>query len=492
MAPLRSGGKHTFRSAGLEVTPRGPEMADLTSMSAAAMARAIREKRVSSVELVQARLRRIEKVNPKLNAVVAFASDALDRAKTADKAVAGRWRMGPLHGVPMTIKDALETEGVVSTGGTLGRARYVPATDATAVARMRQAGAILLGKTNLPEASCGFESDNLVYGRANNPYDVRRTPGGSSGGEAAIIAAGGSPIGLGSDAGGSIRVPAHYCGIAGLKPTSGRVPRTGHWPRFSGLLDSWNQVGPMARYVEDLALVLPIISGPDWIDPHIVPIPLGDPKRVKLGNLRVAVFTENGTMTASRETQSAVKKAADALAAIECKVEHKVPAAIHDTHEIIVSIWQADGGAGVRAAVKAAGTTKVHAFIADVFNFTDTRPISAAKLGSLLVRLDEFRSRMLSFMKDYDAIVCPASALPAMRHGATFDRENFPAFTHTQTFNLTGWPSAVVRGGASKEGLPINVQVVAKPWREDVTLAVAAHLEAALGGWIPPDVGDSA
>src|SRR3954447_8582189 len=200
----------------------------ITSASAGELAEAIRAKKLSSKAVVEAHLERIAKVNPKLNAVVQLTAEAARKeADEADAALARGDIKGPLHGIPITIKDTLETAGVICTGGTKGRASFVPKADGTAVARLRAAGGIILGKTNVPELAAAAESDNLVYGRTNNPYDLARTPGGSTGGEAAIIAAGGSPLGLGTDAGGSIRIPAHYCGLAAIKPTSGRVPRTG-------------------------------------------------------------------------------------------------------------------------------------------------------------------------------------------------------------------------------------------------------------------------
>ena len=268
-------------------------MDDLIYESATAIAKAIRDKRVSAVEVVEAHLRRIEALNPKLNAVVHLVrARALAEARAADQALARGEIRGPLHGVPMMIKDSLDTAGVVSTGGTKGRTAFVPEHDATVVARLRAVGAILLGKTNTPELTLAAETDNLVYGRTSNPYDLSRTPGGSSGGAGAIIAVGGSPLDIGSYTGGSIRLPAHFCGIAGIKPTSGRVPRTGHIVPFGmGAVDALTQNGPMARYVEDLALTLPIIAGIDWRDPAIVPMPLDDPYTVEVKGLRVAMHT---------------------------------------------------------------------------------------------------------------------------------------------------------------------------------------------------------
>ncbi|MBM3945691.1 MAG: amidase, partial [SAR202 cluster bacterium] len=271
-------------------------MKDIIYSSATEIARAIREKEISSEDAVDAHLKRIAVVNPKLNAVV-WQEDGYIKRQEARKRDTDLMRgevRGPLHGVPITIKDAFEAAGMPSTGGTKGRANYIPEKDATIVARLKAAGAVILGRTNTPEISFGVECSNVVYGRTNNPWDVNRTPGGSSGGEAAIIAAGGSPFGIGSDMGGSIRWPAHCTGIAGMKPTTGRIPRTGHWPSFGGLFAYLTQPGPMAHTVEDIALGLNIMSGPDYIDPTTVPMPLRDYKRVNLKSLRVAFHTDNG------------------------------------------------------------------------------------------------------------------------------------------------------------------------------------------------------
>ena len=244
-------------------------MGNIIYASAKSMAQAVRDKEVSAVELVEAHLGRIEEVNSALNAVVQLAAErARAEAVEADAALARGESKGALHGVPFTLKDSIDTEGIITTGGTLGRKDFVPDADATVTARLRAAGGILLGKTNTPELTYAGETDNLVYGRTNNPFDLSRAPGGSSGGAGAIVCCGGAAFDIGSDTGGSVRGPAHYCGITGIKPNSGRVPRTGHIvPHSFGAVDSLTQNGPMARYVEDLALILPIISGPDWNDP---------------------------------------------------------------------------------------------------------------------------------------------------------------------------------------------------------------------------------
>jgi amidase len=352
------------------------------------------------------------------------------------------------------------------------------------VKRLREAGAILLGKTNCPELGWAWEADNLIYGRTNNPYDLTLSPGGSSGGESAIIAAGGSPFGLGSDAGGSVRFPAHCTGIASIKPTSGRVPRTGHFPGPGGLLDALWQIGPLARCVGDLALVLPIISGIDMQDAAIVPMPLGDPRAIDLRRLRVAFHTDNGIVAPSAEIGAVVRKSAEALAEAGVSVEDVRPPGIEQTYEIYLGLFTADGGAGIESLLKEAGTRSVHPLMQRVLDLQHQGAKSVAELGALIGRWDTFRREMLFFMSNYDALLCPVCSFAGMEHGSTYDR--LSCFSYTMTSNLTGWPAAVVRGGATEKGLPIGVQIVARPWREDVALAVAQVLQDALGGWVRP------
>jgi amidase len=387
----------------------------------------------------------------------------------------------------MTLKDSLDTEGVISTGGTKGRESFVPSEDSVVAARLRAAGAILLGKTNTPEFTLAGETDNLIYGRTNNPYNRDRIPGGSSGGAAAIIASGGSPLDMGSDTGGSIRMPAHFCGIAGLKPNTGRVPRTGHIvPYGMGAVDALTQNGPMARYVEDLALTLPIISGPDWRDPAIVPMRLRDPADVSMEGLRIAMHTDNGIKTPTPETQEAVRSAARALEDMGAVLEEVTPDALEMIPDITPNLNGGDGRAWVRRLLDRAGTTEISPFLQN--RFDSAEPISTERFSQTLELLDQYRSRMLGFMEDYDAILCPTAAIAACPHGETWSDENKSAFTYTGAYNMTGWPGAVVRGGTSLDGMPIGVQAVSRPWREDVALAIASRLESALGGWQKPEL----
>ena len=262
-------------------------MSELTFLSAVAMAEQIRKQELSPVELVEAHLARIEKLNPKLNAFVHVdAEGARRQARAAEKAVTRHEKLGPLHGVPISIKSSIEVKGMSCESGTKLRAGFVAAQDAPLVSRLRQAGAIILGTTNAPELLMAWETDNLLYGRTNNPWDLSRTPGGSSGGEAAAIAAGCSAGGVGSDGGGSIRVPAHFSGICGLKPTPGRIPATGHFPTSVGPFALLGVVGPMARTIADLKVLFEVMQGPDDSDPSAAPVPVRWPKRDDLKKLR--------------------------------------------------------------------------------------------------------------------------------------------------------------------------------------------------------------
>jgi amidase len=462
---------------------------ELTSLSVTALAQAIRTKKVSAEEVVNAYLQRIEDINPKINAIVQLAADAARmQAREADAALARGKVLGPLHGVPFTVTDLLETAGVTSAAGTTGRASFTPTHDATVVARLRAAGAILLGKTNTPELGIGVETDNLVYKWTDNPYDRSRTPGGSGGGEAAIIAAGGSPLGLGSEGAGSLCAPCHFCGVAGLRPTHGRVPRTGHAPFPNGALDPLWHIGPVARFVEDLRLTLPIIAGVDGQDPAVIPMSLTDPHKGGFQRARVAFYGDNGVLTPTPETITAVQHAAKILADTGMEIEEQRPSGLAQAEELCLRLIGADGGASWRTLLKAAGTTELHRSTQQQLDFLHLYAVSLDEFLGILSQWRELRGALFAFMDKYDAILCPVSAYPALPHGSTLDAEKRHVFSYASVYNLTGWPVVTVRGGTSPEGLPIGVQIVARPWREDVALAVAQQIETALGGWQPPEL----
>jgi amidase len=435
-------------------------MKELFFASAATLARHIRDREISSYEIVQAHLRRIEQVNPRLNAVVQLAAEqALDQARAADTALARGELLGPLHGVPFTVKDWIDAAGLPCTGGDPAYRDRVPARDATIVARMRAAGAILLGKTNVLV-------ENEVYGRTNNPHNLAYSPCGSSSGEAAIIAAGGSPLGLGSDSGGSIRQPAHACGVAGLKPTAGRVPLTGHFPWIGPMNDPRTVIGPMARFVEDLALALPIIAGVDWQDASVIPMPLADWRKVDVRSLRVAFYTHHAEAEPTPETAETCRRAAQALSGAGAGVEEALPPRIEESFFITRQYW-----------------ARPESEAADEWVSDAQFRLSSEEVERHLFQWDRFRRALLGFMATFDVILTPTAELPSRPHGESEGR-----IPYTLPYSLTGYPCAVVRCGTSPDGMPIGLQVVARPWRDDVALAVAEELERALGGWQRPSL----
>ena len=427
-------------------------MRDIIGAPAAWLARAIRTKKVSSVEVVRAHLEHIHTVNPRLNAVVfATAESALKQAHSADRRNTRKNALGPLHGVPFTAKDIFDTAGLPTTAGLRMLRTNIPDHDATVIARMRDAGAILIGKTNCPPGGVGGESWNSLHGGTRNPYDIARSPGASSSGEAAIIAAGGSPLGIGSDSGGSIRLPAHYCGIAALKPTAGLIPSTGAYALPGGLTDPRSQVGPMARFVSDLALVLPFLVGPDGVDSGVVPVPL--PKRTpKLGGLRVAWYSDDGIAKPIPAIAAAVRSAVRALHDAGCVVTEARPPALHEAHQVTLGYW-------------------------------GDKRMSHERLYR---RWDAFRTEMLGFMANFDLIVSPVAPDIAPLYRSKSVPTNM--FSYTIPYSLTGNPCVVVRAGASREGLPIGVQVVARNWHDGVALRAAYAIERELGGWRPASV----
>jgi amidase len=454
---------------------------------AAALAARIGAGELSARDAVDQCLAAIDAVNGELNAVVQLVPErARAEAAAADARQAAGEELGPLHGVPVTIKDCFATEGIVTTVGTTGLRSFVPDVDDVTVARLRAAGAIVVGKTNCPELLMGFESDNLVYGRTVNPYDASRTCGGSSGGEAAIVGAGASPLGLGSDSGGSLRVPAHFCGVPTLKPTHGRVPITSSVFPSTGPFSRLRAIGTLAPTVDDLALALGVLAGPDGRDPSAAPVPLPDPTTVALESLRVAAYTDDGVSAPTPETVAAVETTALVLEKAGASVETARLPVAGEAVELYTGILGGDGGAGLRRVLEAVGTTEPSPPIANMLAFLAADVPPASQYADTLARWDRFRLAAMEFLDRFDVVLSPVAGVPALPHGTTF--EHLSAFGYVFTHNLTGWPAAVVRAGTSPEGLPIGVQIAAGPWRDDRALAVAKHLEAALGPFAPPTI----
>jgi amidase len=455
---------------------------DLIYRSASELARLIRSKTISSEELVRAYLDRISLVNPKLNAVCQLdEKGALAAARDADAALNRGGDVGKLHGIPVTIKDSFDVKGIVSTGGTQGRHAFVPEKDATVAARLRAAGAIILGKTNTPELTLSYDTDNLIYGRTHNPYGLALTPGGSSGGAAAILAVGGSALDIGSDTAGSIRIPAHFCGVAGLKPTFGRVSRVGHILPPGGVVGRQTHAGPMARFVEDLILALPIIAGPDAQDPEVESVALEDPATVDVTALRVGYFTDSGKRRATSEMVRAVQSATKALSDAGLKCGSARPPGLDTSGQILSGLNSADGGEYYRQLLRQHGTTSLHAGTSNFLQQIRTSVTAGPKQTDVLAAWENLRENSLKFMRDFEILICPpcSDVAPKPQHSGFLD------YSYSSFFNLLGWPAAVVRVGRTSTGLPKGVQIVGRPWKEHEVLAVALLLEKKLGGWKP-------
>ncbi|MFT7246035.1 MAG: amidase [Candidatus Azotimanducaceae bacterium] len=460
-------------------------MDELIAQPIAAIAAALKAKQITSVDLVKTFLDRIDAVNGELNAVIALNTDnALKYAAKADADLANGEHHGPLHGIPMTIKDSLDTRDIVTTWGTTGRKEFLPGRDATAVGRLRAAGAILLGKTNTPEFTLSFQTDNLLFGPTKNPFDPTRTPGGSSGGAAALIASGAALFDVGTDTGGSIRLPAHFSGITGIKPTTGRVPCTGNALPSSGLIARLSQPGPMARSVADLEFLLEIMAGPDLLDPNAIATPLGSSAAVDISALRFAYHTDNGIKTPEPDIIATVKRTVDLLIENGHDVTEARPSGIEMTNLILSRLFAADGGEMVEALLEDCRTTEPSPRIAAMLE-AGSPEIHQQEFARIINLWDNFRGSMLSFFNDFDVLLCPVNGRTAIPLGEEEDMANY---TYTSAFNLTGWPALVVRAGTDEQGLPIGIQVVAAPFREDHCFAVARWLESQLGEFSKPGI----
>ena len=428
-----------------------------------------------------------------LNAIVTIAPDILALARAAEADLMSGREVGPLHGVPLTVKDTIDTEGLPTTCGSRLRKDYVPDRDATAVARLKAAGAIILGKTNTPEMAISYETDNPVFGRTNNPHDPDRTPGGSSGGEAAAIAACLSPAGIGSDLSGSIRVPAHFCGIVGMKPTTGRVPIDGHTPNATGLLSLGACIGPMARTVADLALLFKVIADPTPSELSSRESSLLD-RIAALRGLRVAWYTDDGIAAVTDQTRLAVAAAAKALGDAGLEVREASPQGISRGTSLWIDLFSGAVTAQLRELYRGreeeAGP-QVAPFLRDGEDETNLegKINKAEKVAAAVLERERLGEDLRRWMKTTPLILAPVGATPAFEHGAQRVEVNgqsisvFRAFGYSQTFNVFGLPSVVVPAGRTAEGLPIGVQIIGRPFEEGTVLAAARVVEKALGGW---------
>lgn len=454
---------------------------DIIFSDASTLAKLVRTKEVSPVEIMQAHLDRISAVDSKINAIVSVADGALEAAKAAEVAVLSGEPLGPLHGVPFTVKDSIDTAGVPTQRGSPIFKGRLPDTDATSVARMKKAGAILLAKTNLPEFSYWIESDNLLSGRTNNPWDVTRTPGGSSGGESAAIAAGMSPLGLGTDLAISVRGPAAQTGITSMKPTHGRVPMTGIWPRAPRRF--WH-VGPMARSVRDIALAFSQLAGPDGQDAFASSTVSFD---AGLGShpvrpLRIGWMVGPGFGPVDPEVAATVKAAADALNAIGASVEDVgIPALERDFALDVFNRLHVMEMKPAFIGATAGHEDQMYKMARTMLSLPDTSMTDYIDAEQAAERI---RDGYADYFSRYDALITHVLPIPAHKHGVeefTIDGQTVDA-TYLQgatvPLNVTGLPGLSMRFGTSKNGLPINVQIVGAWQAESTILHVASLLES--------------
>lgn len=507
-------------------------MTTITSLSATEIAQKIKAGELSAREVVDAHIRRIEQVNSQLNAIaIPLFDQARKEADAADTAQRRGDFLGPLHGVPMTIKEQFLVKGTPTTFGVPNLKNHRAAKDGPLVKRLREAGAIILGKTNTGQLLKYIESDNPVYGRTNNPWNLERSPGGSSGGEAAIIAAGGSPLGLGADFGGSIREPSHFCAVQGLKPTTWRLTNFDTRPGIFAVGQEGvvPQPGPMARSVADLELAMRILAAPglERIDPSVPPVPWLPLDNVSVRGIRIAMYTDDSYFTASPAIRRVITEAADALRAAGAEVESWMPPNVGEAMRLFFSIASADSANSLRRAL---GRDKpvpqiraillansipgpLRRFVAAIMQtFGQTRFSrlarqaglrSAESYWQLIEDLGIYRVRFANALDSgrFDAIICPPTSLPAVLHGSTTTLPDFDSYARLYT--VLGMPAGVVAAGRvqageesdrspSKDrvertaaavekgsaGLPVGVQAAARHWREDIVLAVMSALES--------------
>ena len=467
-------------------------MSDLVLEPATRQLELLHSREISVVELVEAHIRQIERLNPALNVFADFdAERARARARLHD-AWRGHRERRPLFGLPVTVKSSIATRGLKCEIGSLLNEGNVAREDAAVVARLRAAGAIILGTTNCPEFLMAYETSNLLHGRTRNPWDLERTPGGSSGGESAAIAAGLSAAGLGSDSGGSARVPAHFTGICSLKPTPGRIPARGHLPACVGPFSIFGAIGPMARTMADVTLLFRLLSGQDPHDPLSPPIALRTPNLAELRSNRIGFFEDDGLTPVTPETRTAVNLAANALRDAGFKVEPFRPSTLEPLRKLWWKFFVQCGAMFCEPLIRGREHQLSPAFN-DFFEIAKAAtPLTTVELLNAWAELDLLRSKTLVEMSRFPVLLCPVASIPAFRHderswiveGKTV--EYLDAWRYTQWFNSLAAPAAVVPVGTSPEGLPIGVQIVARPFEDETALGIASIVDAAFGYRPPP------
>jgi len=450
----------------------------------------LRTGRVSVAELAEAHIHQIARLNPQLNVFADFDAERVRaQAKQLDATPEPR---GPLHGLPVTVKSSIATRGFRCEIGSLLRKGNVPTEDAVVVARLRAAGALILGTTNCPEFLMAYETANLLHGRTCNPCDLARSPGGSSGGESAAIAAGMSAGGLGSDSGGSVRVPAHFTGICSLKPTPGRIPARGHLPPCVGPFSTLGAIGPMARTVDDVALFFRTLSGQDPLDPVSPPLPYRERSLDELRSHRIGFFEDDDLIPVTAETRAAVNAVATALREAGFRVEPFRPRTLESLRKLWWKFFVQCGAIFYEPEIRGK-RDRLSPIFSEFLSIAEAAgPLTATELLNAWAELDLLRAKTLAEMSEFPVLLCPVAAIPAFRHGErswTIDGTSvayLDAVRCTQWFNTLGAPAAVVPVGRSPEGLPIGVQIAARPFEDEIALGVAAVVDAAFGYRPPP------
>ncbi len=465
-------------------------MNELVLLPAVRQLELLRRGELSILELAEAHIRQIERLNPVLNAFVDFDAERVrEQARRMD---ASNEPQGPLHGLPVSVKSSIATAGYRCEMGSLLHKGEIPREDAVVVGRLRAAGALILGTTNCPEFLMAYETTNLLHGATRNPWDLERSPGGSSGGESAAIAAGMSAAGLGSDSGGSVRVPAHFTGICSLKPTPGRVPGIGHLPPCVGPFSTLGAIGPLARSMADVSLMFRTLSGQDPQDPVSSPLPVRSPSLIDLRAHTIGYFEDDGIAPVTAETRAAVNTAAQALREAGFRVEPFRPRTLEPLRKLWWTFFVQCGAMFYEPEIRGRRELLSPVFQEFLSIAESVPPLSATDLLNAWAESDLLRARTLEEMRDHPVLLCPVASIPAFRHGErSWMIDGQPvayldAVRHTQWFNMLAAPAAVAPVGRSPEGLPIGVQVVARPFEDEVALGIAAVVDAAFGYCPPP------
>ena len=468
-------------------------MSEITHQSAVKQLALLREGKISPLELAEEHIRAIERMNPRLNAIVDFDADRVreqTRALTRERMAPSAPRR-PLFGLPVTVKSSIATAGLRCEIGSLLRKGEVAREDAVVVARLRRAGANILGTTNCPEFLMAYETDNRLYGQTKNPWDLEYTPGGSSGGEAAAIASGMSAAGLGSDSGGSVRTPAHFTGICALKPTPGRIPAAGHLPPCVGPFSILGAIGPMARTMEDISLLFHALAGQDMTDPISAPIAARTMDASELKQIPIGYFEDDGLVPVTAETRLAVRAAVTSLEKQGFHVRPFRPTALEAARKLWWKFFVRSGAMFLEPLLRG-HREQLSPVLLDFLSIAHREPtLSGEELLQAWAECDQVRSQLLAEMQEFPVLLCPVCAIPAFRHGERSwniggqSVAYLDAMRYTQWFNLLAAPAAVVPVGKSPEGLPIGVQVVARPFEDEIAMAIAGVIEEQFG-FVPP------